>query len=266
MKPYLALFRARFRVLLQYRAAAVAGFVTQLFFGLVKIMVLAAFYQNGTRAAPPMSLAHAITYTWLAQSFFHLLPYSANPDPEVRDMIRTGHVAYELVRPLDLHGLWWARALAARTAPTLVRSVPMFLVAMALLGMQRPPSVASALTFAVTIVGAAILTSAFTTIITASLMWTVSGTGIARIMPSLVAVGSGLVVPLPLFPDWAQPILSALPFHAMADLPFRLYLGDLPPSAAPRVLLEQIAWTLVMVAIGRVVVASGRRRLVVQGG
>jgi ABC-2 type transport system permease protein len=266
VKPYLALFRARFRVLFQYRAAAVAGFVTQLFFGLVKIMVLAAFYENGTRTAPPLSLAHAITYTWLAQAFFHLLPYSANPDPEVRDMIRTGHVAYELVRPLDLHGLWWARALAARTAPTLARSVPMFLVAMPLLGMQHPASFASALAFAVTLFGAAVLTSAFTTIITASLMWTVSGTGIARIMPSLVAVGSGLVVPLPLFPDWAQPILSALPFHAMADLPFRLYLGDLPASAAPRVLLEQIAWTLVMVAIGRIVVASGRRRLVVQGG
>lgn len=266
MKPYLALFRARFRVLLHYRAAAVAGFVTQLFFGLVKIMVLAAFYENGTRTAPPLSLAHAITYTWLAQAFFHLLPYSANPDPEVRDMIRTGHVAYELVRPLDLHGLWWARALAARTAPTLARSVPMFLVAMPLLGMQHPASFASALAFAVTLFGAAVLTSAFTTIITASLMWTVSGTGIARIMPSLVAVGSGLVVPLPLFPSWAQPILSALPFRSMADLPFRLYLGDLPPSATPRVLLQQIAWTLVMVAIGRVLVASGRRRLVVQGG
>ena len=266
MKPYLALFRARFRVLLHYRAAAVAGFVTQLFFGLVKIMVLGAFYENGTGAALPLSLAHAVTYTWLAQAFFHLLPFSANPDPEVRDMIRSGHVAYELVRPLDLHGLWWTRSLAARTAPTLARSVPMFLVAMPFFGMQRPPSLPSALAFVVTLLGAAILTSAFTTIITASLMWTVSGDGIARIMPSLVAVGSGLVVPLPLFPSWAQPILSALPFRSMADLPFRLYLGDLPPSAAVRVLATQLGWTLLLVAIGRLLVASGRRRLVVQGG
>jgi len=263
--PYLALFRARCRVLLQYRAAALAGFGTQLLFGLIKTMVLTAFYTHA-RVEAPLSLAHAISYTWLAQAFFHLLPYSAYPDPEVRDMIRTGHVAYELTRPIDLHGLWWARALASRTAPTLMRAVPMFVVAVPFLGLQPPASLASTLAFAVTICAAALLTSAFTTIITATLMWTVSGDGIARIMPSLVAVGAGLVVPLPLFPAWAQPILSALPFRSMADEPFRLYLGDLPPSAALFVLAKQLVWTAVLVVIGRAIVASGRRRLVVQGG
>ena len=265
MKPYLALFRARCRVLLQYRAAAVAGFGTQLLFGLVKMMVLEAFYTHA-RVEAPLTLAQAISYTWLAQAFFHLLPFSANPDPEVRDMIRTGHVAYEMTRPIDLHGLWWMRALASRTAPTLMRAVPMFLVAVPFLGLQAPASVPSALAFTVTILAAALLTSAFTTIITATLMWTVSGDGIARIMPSLVSVGAGLVVPLPLFPAWAQPILSALPFRGMADEPFRLYLGDLPPSAALPVLAKQLVWTAILVLIGRAIVASGRRRLVVQGG
>lgn len=265
MRPYVALFRARCRVLLQYRAAAIAGFGTQLLFGLVKTMVLEAFYAHA-RAATPLTLAQAVSYTWLAQAFFHLLPFSANPDPEVRDMIRTGHVAYEMTRPIDLHGLWWARALAARTVPTLMRAVPMFVVAVPFLGLQPPASPASALAFAITIVAAALLTSAFTTIITATLMWTVSGDGIARIMPSLVSVGAGLVVPLPLFPSWAQPILSALPFRGMADEPFRLYLGDLPPSAALFILAKQLLWTAIFVVLGRAIVASGRRRLVVQGG
>lgn len=265
MKPYVALFRARCRVLLQYRAAAAAGFGTQLLFGLIRVMVLEAFYTHA-RVEAPMSLAHAISYTWLTQAFLHLLPFTANPDPEVRDMMRSGHVAYELTRPIDLHGLWWARQLAARTAPTLMRAVPMFLVVMPFFGLQAPASLPSALAFAVTIVAAALLTSAFNTVITATLMWTVSGDGIARIMPSLVAVGAGLVVPLPLFPSWAQPILSALPFRGMADEPFRLYLGDLPPSAMLLVLAKQLLWTAILVAIGRALVAAGRRRLVVQGG
>ncbi len=265
MKPYVALFRARCRVLLQYRAAAAAGFGTQLLFGLVRVMVLEAFYTH-TRVEAPMSMAHAISYTWLTQAFFHLLPFTANPDPEVRDMMRTGHVAYELTRPIDLHGLWWTRQLAARTAPTLMRAVPMFIVALPFLGLQAPASLPSALAFTVTLLAAALLTSAFTTVLTATLMWTVSGDGIARMMPSLVAVGAGLVVPLPLFPSWAQPILSALPFRGMADEPFRLYLGDLPPSAMLLVLAKQLLWTAILVAIGRALVASGRRRLVVQGG
>ena len=39
MRPYLAIVSARFRMLLQYRAAAIAGLWTQVFFGLVLIMI-----------------------------------------------------------------------------------------------------------------------------------------------------------------------------------------------------------------------------------
>ena len=41
---------ARFRVLLQYRAAAIAGLGTQIFFGLVLVMIYEAFYRSSTAA------------------------------------------------------------------------------------------------------------------------------------------------------------------------------------------------------------------------
>lgn len=43
MTPYLAILSARFRTLLQYRAAAAAGFGTQLFWGLIRMMIFEAF-------------------------------------------------------------------------------------------------------------------------------------------------------------------------------------------------------------------------------
>lgn len=268
-RAYLAVFRARFRVLLQYRAAAAAGFGTQLFWGLIKVMVLEAFYRHADRAAahaPPISLADAVTYTWLGQAFLQLLPFTSNPDPEVRAMIRSGAIAYELARPLDLHTLWLARAVAARTAPTVLRAVPMFALAIPLLGMGLPASAAAAGASACAIAGAALLTAAFATAITATMLWTTSGEGIARLAPALVMVGSGLIVPLPLFPAWSQPLLAALPFRGMGDAPFRLYLGQLPAAAVWAVLAHQAVWTGMFVALGRALVASGQRRLVVQGG
>jgi ABC-2 type transport system permease protein len=265
VRPYLALFRARFGVLLQYRAAAIAGFGTQAFFGIIRIMILEAFYANGG-GAQPMTLAQTVTYIWLGQAFFHLLPFSSNPDPEVRDMIRSGQVAYELTRPLDLYGLWLSRALAARLAPTLMRAVPMLVLALALLGMSPPPSLASGVAALVALALAACLTAALSTVITATLMWTTSGEGIARLMPSVALIGTGLVVPLPLFPDWAQPILTALPFRSMADDPFRIYVGLLPATALVAVAARQLAWIAAFVLLGRTLVARGQRRLVVQGG
>jgi ABC-2 type transport system permease protein len=55
-----------------------------------------------------------------------------------------------------------------------------------------------------------------------SLTWTISGEGLSRLMPGVVTIFSGMVIPLPLFPDWTQPLLSALPFRILVDVPNRI--------------------------------------------
>ncbi len=71
-RPYLAAFRARFQLMLQYRAAALAGFATQVWWGALRIMIFAAFY-GVHAAAAPISLADAVTYVWLGQALLALL-------------------------------------------------------------------------------------------------------------------------------------------------------------------------------------------------
>ena len=107
---------------LAYRTAAYAGIVTQVVFGLVLVAIFAAFYANGIKA--PMTLPQVTTYIWLGQAFFAMTPYSVFPDAELREQIRDGSVATELLRPVDLHSLWMARTLASKLAPTALRCVP----------------------------------------------------------------------------------------------------------------------------------------------
>ncbi len=77
---------------MQYRAAALAGFGTQLFWGLIRVMIFEAFYRSST-APQPMSLENTVTYLWLTQAMFHLLPYRL--DGDVMQMVRDGTVVYE---------------------------------------------------------------------------------------------------------------------------------------------------------------------------
>ena len=56
MIGYWSLGKMRFIAGLQYRAAALAGVATQVFFGFIFIMVFIAFYQNSA-SPPPMALA-----------------------------------------------------------------------------------------------------------------------------------------------------------------------------------------------------------------
>jgi ABC-2 type transport system permease protein len=263
MTPYLAILNARFRTLLQYRAAAAAGFGTQLFWGLIRLMIFEAFYRS-TTAPQPLTWPQMVDYIWLAQAFFALLPWST--DADVRTMIRTGTVAYEMLRPVDLYGLWFMRAVAARTAPTLLRSVPLIILARLFFGLRLPPLWESALAFGLTLFGAVLIAGAISTLVTVSLLWTVSGDGIMRMAPAIVYTFSGMLVPLPFYPDWAQAVVNFLPFRDIIDVPFRVYMGNIPPAAVLAVFAHQIVWTVALVLMGRWLLARATHRLVVQGG
>lgn len=263
MGPYLALLSASARRLLQYRAAALAGVITQLFFGFVMVQAYTAFYEAAT-SPPPMSLSQVIGYIWLGQAMLGMFPW--NVDPEIRNQIRTGGVVYELLRPVDLYGLWFARAVARRTAPTVLRAVPMFVLAMTFLSLPPPAGPGALLAWLAATACALLLAAAITTLLSITLLWTLSGDGAMMIAVALVVFLSGHAVPLPLFPPWLQPLLAAQPFRGLIDIPFRLYLGHIPAAEAPALLAFQLAWTAVFVVLGRALLARGRRVLVAQGG
>jgi ABC-2 type transport system permease protein len=263
MQAYWTVFRARFRMLLQYRAAALAGFGTQLFWGGIRVMIFDAFYRS-TTAPMPMTREQTITYLWLIQALLLLLPWHV--DPDVREAIRSGSVAYELVRPTDLYWFWFSRAMAQRIAPMLLRAVPMFIVAGLFLGLQPPASLASALAWLASSMAAMLLSTALITIMTITMLWTIVGNGINRLLVAVINFASGSLVPLAFFPLWARRILNVLPFRGLMDIPFRLYVGDIPPGALWVNLAQQLLWVALLILLGRWLLARGRRRLVVQGG
>ena len=263
MKAYRALLSAQFRTLLQYRAAALAGLFTQAFFGLVIVMVYEGFYRSST-TTPPMPYAQVVTYTWLGQALLALLPIWI--DAEIRAMMRSGTVVYELVRPLDLYSFWYARALATRLAPTLLRALPLYCLALLFFGLAPPVSPAAGLAFLLTVLGALLVGGAISTLLNISLLWTIAGEGIFGIVAAFVVLLSGLIVPLPFFPDWMQAALKSLPFAGLADLPYRLYAGHIPAVEAPAIFAHQLAWTAALMLLGRLILHRGTRRLVVQGG
>jgi len=263
LTPYLSMLSARFRMGLQYRSAAFAGLCTQLFWGMIRIMIFTAFYRSTTHAQS-MTLSDTTTYVWLGQAMFALLPWQV--DTEVQSMIKTGTVAYEMLRPVDIYWLWFSRALAQRIAPTVLRAVPMLTVAALLLHLKPPATWQCGLAWVTSTILAAVLGSAISALMTISLLWTISGDGVSRLLPAIAYTLSGMDVPLVFFPAWSQSLLFALPFRDLVDLPFRLYLGKFAMSEWPALFGQELAWIAALVLLGRFLLAIGRRRLVLQGG
>ena len=265
MRPYWAFFRTRFLALLQYRAAAIAGIGTQWLFGFVRVMALWAFYQSaGT--AQPMAFEQAAAYTWLGQAMLGMLPW--NIEREIGESVRTGSVAYELSRPLDLYAMWFARCAALRSAPTLLRAVPQFLISIFLIpapfGMRfGGPEFAGWLA---ALPGALLLSSAVTALMNASLFWTVTGDGVIRLGPVLVLIFSGMTVPLKLLPDWAPRLRVIQPERGRVDGPAQRLAGSMPLARLPLLIALQWGWTAAFIAAGRLVLRKGLTRLEVAGG
>jgi len=271
IRPYTSVFAGRFQLTLQYRAAALAGFATQMWFGVIRILIFAAFYAGGAAKAP-MSLSNAVTYTWLGQAFLAFLPWSV--DPDVSDMVRTGAVAYERLRPVDTYAWWYMRAMARTLARVAPRAALMVLFAAVLLplvglgkwGLAPPPSLEAAAFFAVSGGLVVLLSAAVTMLINAVLVVQMSDGGINAVTGAVVNFFSGIVLPLAFFPDAVRPWLRAQPFAGLMDLPFSIYFGGLGGWNAMKAIGLQFGWTIVLVLIGRWALNGALSRLQVQGG
>jgi ABC-2 type transport system permease protein len=270
-RPYLAAFRARFQLMLQYRAAALAGFATQLWWGSIRIMVFAAFY-GANAAAAPISLGDAVTYVWLGQALLALMPWLA--DPEVSHAVRTGGVGYDRLRPLDAYGYWYARTLGWMLARALPRAVLMVLAAgfvLPLVGLgawawQPPSGLAAALLFVPSFVLMTALATAILMLANIVVAASLNERGVNAVLAPTVIVFSGSLLPLNFYPDSLHLLLHLQPFAGLVDIPFRIYFADLSGGAALEGLALQAGWTVLLIWLGRRAMERVMRRLEMQGG
>ena len=135
MKMYLAYFKLKFKTGLQYRAAALAGLSTQFFFGFVYTSVYIAFYESGSGTLP-MKLEDLVTYVWLGQAFFSAV-YLWYKDKEILNLIKSGNIAYELVRPQKLYFMWFSKIYGDRLSRVTLRFLPVILIAVILPGYYK---------------------------------------------------------------------------------------------------------------------------------
>ncbi|MBB2190364.1 ABC transporter permease [Gluconacetobacter azotocaptans] len=270
MTAYLSAFRARWQVTLQYRAAALAGIVTQIWWGAINIMVYAAFYDGAHPA--PLNLNQTISYVWIMQGTLALMPWGC--DPDIADAVRSGAMAHDLLRPVDPWWWWFCRAAArilGRLVPRALLMAGFAGIVLPLAGLDDwalhpPPAPADAALFAASIVLGLVLSACITVLLNVATVRTLSPLGANAVITPLSLILSGNMLPLALFPAAAQHVLLLQPFAGLGDLPCRFWLGTLQGPWAAAALAQQIAWIVALTWGGRLALRRTLWRLEVQGG
>lgn len=267
MNKYLAIARIRFSNSLQYRAAALAGIVTQFAWGFMEILAFSAFYKANPDAFP-MEFSQTVSYIWMQQAFLALFMMWFF-ESEIFDSITDGSIAYELARPIDLYNRWFCQTVANRLAKATLRCMPILIVAFIVPEPFRMSLPASFQQFAYFLLSAALalcVVVSFSMLIYISTFYTLSPIGVRTIAAVLSDFLAGATVPLPFFPEPFRTVAEYLPFAAMQNMPLRIYSGNISGGDAARGILMQLIWLALLVIAGKLLMKNALSKVVVQGG
>jgi ABC-2 type transport system permease protein len=108
--------------------------------------------------------------------------------------------------------------------------------------------------------------SALENITMAFTMRTLDPRGVQAMLNLLMMTLSGNILPLTLFPDSWQKVITVLPYAQLLDTPIRLYTGEYAVSTAPAGMAVQAVWTVALTALGILMWNANKKRMIVQGG
>lgn len=267
MRAYISFFKIKFINGLQYRAAAYAGVITQFAWGMMYIMLYETFY-NTNPSASSMELSQLVSYIWLQQAFLTLF-MTWFVDNDILDLITSGNVAYELVRPLNLYNSWFSKSCATRVSKAILRCFPIIIIAIIMPNpykLMLPNSLFSFTLFIISMILSLIIIVSYNMFIYILSFYTISPIGIKIIFTTTADFLSGGLIPLPLLPDSILKVIYLTPFAYMQNTPFLIYSGNISEEKALQAIGIQLIWAIILILFGKFLMGRVFKKIVVQGG
>jgi ABC-2 type transport system permease protein len=263
MRLFLEVTKRSFQRHLTYRAATLAGLLTNFFFGILRAAVFIALYGSRDQVAG-ISLEGVVTYAALTQAVIAYLSIFHWSD--LANSVYTGDIATDLLKPMGYFRFWMARDLGRALVSFLLRGVVIMAAYALVFDLVWPQSWLQWSTVALSMILSWWLSFAWRFLINLTAFWTPNAEGILRFFFVSAWFLSGFLMPLRYFPEWVQRISAWTPFPAMINTVIEVYLGILQGGELAAALLAQAAWIIVITLAGQIVLRAGVRRLVILGG
>ncbi|MEW1796884.1 ABC transporter permease [Streptomyces niveus] len=266
MRLYAAVAAGGFRRYATYRTATAAGVFTNTVFGFIGAYTYIALWEQRPDLGG-YDLSQALTYVWLGQALLMTCAMMGGGfEDELMERIRTGDVAIDLYRPVDLQ-LWWMASDLGRAGFHLLGRgiVPMALGALAFdLALPTRPTVWLAFLFSVFL--GVVVSFAVRYLVALSAFWLLDGAGVGQIAFLAGLFFSGMLLPLTLFPGALGEIARALPWSSLLQVPADVFLERHTGWGLLGAFAFQAGWAAALLALGRLLQTVATRRVVVQGG
>lgn len=263
MRPLWAAFRLGVLHAFAYRLEVVSALLS----GFSIVVLNASLWGAAVRGRPelaglsPLELGTYVIVAWVATTL-----YSNQIDAQIGVRFREGHIAADLVRPLDLMAFTVSRDLGRAVVSLVLTGGPLLLGSAWLFGLRWPGLLHTWPVLAVSLL--------LSYGIGAQIGWLVgimsfrlkNIAGLAHVKATLVALTSGALLPLDALPDALRRVALLLPFAGLSHTPASLFLERWTPSEALFALGHQAFWVLALLALSRWSWRWAQDQLTVQGG
>ncbi|WP_282776263.1 MULTISPECIES: ABC-2 family transporter protein [unclassified Nocardia] len=260
---YWQLVRAGFRRQSYYRSAMVAGLITNVVFGFVRAAVLMTAVNSGSEFGG-YDQGTIGAYTWLSQGLLGAIAFWGVPN--IVERIKSGDVAIDFLRPIDIQLAHLAEYCGRAVYTLLPRGLPSVLIGALTFGLAVPATPGPYLLGAISLVLA--IAVSFLSLFTVCLagFWVVETRGLRTLHMILGTFLAGLFAPVHLFPEWLRILAYCTPFPSMLQWPIDVLSGRTVGWHAVGLVGAQLCWLFALLAAGQLVLRAGQRKLEVQGG
>lgn len=264
LRPAVALAGAGYRRWSSYWQAAAAGVFVNTVFGVIKLSILLGVSASAGGTVAGYDRASLSTYAWVSQGLIAVVVIFQWT--ELAERVRTGDIAVDLARPVDLQLAWLAADLGRAVWALLSRAVVPIVFGALFFGFHWPDDPTALLLLPVSLLLAVCASFGGRFLLNLTAFWLTEIRGLVLLYVLVAGLLGGHLIPVQLFPHWLQVLAYATPFPAMMQSPLDLVTGQATGAEAALEVLVQLAWTVGLLLAGRVVLARATRKLVVQGG
>lgn len=260
MRKYLVVFRLSIVNALMYRANLLAGFASYTMFILVFFCLWRTIYASG--GMDGLTLNQIVWYLCITE----IVSFGANTRiyGVVAEEVKTGAIAYQLLRPYGYIGYQFAQSMGPAVVNTclfsLIGAALGFIVAGPIKGYQAWTILPGLFSLSL---GIALFFFAQLSI--ALLAFFIEEPGGLNLILSKCVMMLGTFIPVDFLPEGMRRVVKCLPFSYMSWAPARLLVGfewDLFAQTIP----VQLAYTAGLIGLCLLEMRAGRRAIQANGG
>lgn len=259
LRKYWVLAAKGFVQNLQYSASHLINAVASAIFGVVYVHLWKSVTPpGGFGEYTPAVMVH---YVVLNQTTMWFTQFGIRIHIRIRDAVRSGNIATELMRPVDFFTYRVATEYGSMVYGLIFRGIPVGLV-LSCFGFYVPRNpMAWGWAFLALAFGAYIAVVNLYLVGLTS-FWTTEIRTASWIVTTLNLMFGGASMPLEVFPTTLYKIARWSPFACLTYNPARIFLE----LSGPELIIPGVAWAAILTLAAKALTSAARRKLEVQGG